>query len=82
MASIQPSRISPEVQSLGERAPSLRSGLKPLGGIVIVLAISWTYLVHMTWGMENMDVAAEWWLMLRMSNWGGPDLALVFAMWG
>ena len=28
-----------------------------------------------------MDVAAEWWLMPRMSDWGGADLALVFAMW-
>jgi predicted metal-binding membrane protein len=61
--------------------PSLRSGLLPLGGIVTVLAISWTYLVFMAWGMENMSVAGEWWLMPRMSNWGGADLALVFAMW-
>jgi predicted metal-binding membrane protein len=81
MASIRPSRISPDVRSFGERAPSLRNGLLPLGGIVIVLAISWAYLVYMAWGMENMDVAAEWWLMPRMSNWGGADLALVFAMW-
>ncbi len=69
------------MQSFGERAQSLGSGLLPLGGIVIVLAISWGYLAYMAWGMENMDVAAEWWLMPRMSNWGGADLALVFAMW-
>jgi predicted metal-binding membrane protein len=81
MASIRPSRISPDVRSFGERAPSLRNGLLPPRGIVIVLAISWAYLVYMAWGMENMDVAAEWWLMPRMSNWGGADLALVFAMW-
>jgi predicted metal-binding membrane protein len=81
MASIQPSRISPDVRSFGERAASLRSGLLPLGGIVIILSISWAYLVYMAWGMENMAVAAEWWLMPRMTNWGGADLALVFAMW-
>ena len=81
MAFIRPSRISPDVRSFGERAPSLGSGLRPLGGIVAVLAVSWGYLAYMAWGMENMDVAAEWWLMPRMSNWGGADLALVFAMW-
>jgi predicted metal-binding membrane protein len=81
MASIRPSRISPKVRCFGERAPSLRGGLLPLGGIVIVLGISWAYLAYMAWGMENMDVAAEWWLMPRMSNWAGADLALVFAMW-
>lgn len=65
----------------GERAPGLASGLLPLGGIVIVLAVSWAYLAYMAWGMENMDVAGEWWIMPRMNHWGGADLALVFAMW-
>jgi predicted metal-binding membrane protein len=81
MAFIRPSRISPEVRSVGERTPRFRRSLLPLGGIAIVLAISWVYLVYMAWGMENMDVAAEWWLMPRMTDWGGADLALVFAMW-
>lgn len=81
MASIRPSHISPDARSVGERAPGLRSALLPLGGIVVVVAISWAYLAYMSWGMENMDVAAEWWLMPSMSNWGGADLALVFAMW-
>src|ERR1700716_433263 len=81
MASIRTSRISPDVRSFGARTLSLRSALLPLGGITIVLAILWAYLLYMVWGMGNMEVAGEWWLMPRMSNWGGADLALVFAMW-
>jgi predicted metal-binding membrane protein len=53
----------------------------PRSGIVVLLAILWGYVLCMAWGMENMDVAAQWWLMPRMSNWRGADLMLVFAMW-
>jgi hypothetical protein len=46
MASILRLRISPDVRSLGEWAPSLRGGLAPpLGAIVIVLAIAWAYVI-------------------------------------
>src|SRR5215471_21503514 len=81
MASIRLSPISPDPPPLGGRAPGLRKALLPLGGIVFALAIAWSYLAYMAWGMENMDVAAEWWLMPRMTNWGRADLVLVFAMW-
>ncbi len=81
MASIRPSRISPDAPGVSERAPNLRSGLLPLGGVVIVVAIAWAYLGYMAWAMENMDVSADWWLMPRMTNWDGADLAFVFAMW-
>jgi predicted metal-binding membrane protein len=81
MDSIRPSRISPDVRSPGEPAAGRGSGLLTLGGIVIVLAISWGYLAYMAWGMENMSAAADWWFMPRMSDWGGADLALVFVMW-
>jgi predicted metal-binding membrane protein len=81
MAFIRLSRISPDVRSFGGRVPGLGSGLLPLGGIVVVLAVSWGYLAYMALGMENMDVAGEWWLMPRMTNWDSADLALVFAMW-
>src|ERR1700674_6034837 len=81
MASIRRSRISPDVRGFGERAPVLRGDLLPLSGIAIVIAVSWSYLFSMAWGMENMDAAAEWWLMPSMSHWTGADLGLVFAMW-
>jgi predicted metal-binding membrane protein len=81
MASIRDSRTSPELPSPGARAPGLRSVLLPLAGIAVVLAASWGYLAWMAWGMENMDVAGEWWLMPRMTDWDGADLMLVFAMW-
>jgi len=67
--------------SPGERAPGPDGGLLALGGVVIVIAISWGYLAYMAWGMENMSAAADWWIMPRMTHWGGADLALVFAMW-
>ena len=81
MASIRPSHISPDVPPLGEGTPGVRKALLPLGGIVITLAVAWSYLAYMAWAMENMDVAVEWWLMPRMTNWDRADLALVFAMW-
>lgn len=65
----------------GQRVARIRDGLLPMGGVGVVLAISWAYLVQMSWGMENMDATAGWWFMPRMSNWDGADLALVFAMW-
>ena len=81
MASTPPSHIRPDAQGYGEGTPLLRGYLLPLGGILLVIAVSWAYLAYMAWGMENMDVAAEWWLMPRMTDWDGADLALVFAMW-
>lgn len=69
------------MQSRGERTQSPGGGLLTLSGVVLVLGISWAYLAYMAWGMQNMDAAADWWIMPRMSHWGGADLALVFAMW-
>jgi predicted metal-binding membrane protein len=80
MGSIRPSPISPDARELGARASGLRSALLPLASIVFVLALSWGYVVYMARGMENMNAAAPW-LMPSMSNWGGADFALVFAMW-
>lgn len=69
------------MQRPGERTPGLGGGLLTLCGVIVVIAISWGYLVYMAWGMENMDLAADWWIMPRMTDWGSADLALVFAMW-
>ena len=70
------------MSSLLERAPILR-GSSPLllGGVFAFLIIAWGYVVSMAWGMKNMDISMEWWTMPRMRDWGGADLALVFAMW-
>ena len=58
-----------------------RGAALSLGGIVIVLTVCWGYVARMAWGMQNMDLAADWWLMPRMDHWSGADLGLVFAMW-
>lgn len=50
-------------------------------GVVVALTISWAYVVYMVWGMEHMDVSADWLLMPRMDNWNGVDVLLVFVMW-
>ena len=82
MVSIPPSHISPDDPSPGPRAPGLWKGLLPLGaGIIVVVVVPWAYVVYMVWGMANMDVAVNWLLMPRMSNWGIADIALVFVMW-
>ncbi|HQR53948.1 MAG TPA: DUF2182 domain-containing protein [Burkholderiales bacterium] len=69
------------MRSRDERAPGPGGGLLTLGGVVLVVAISWAYLAYMAWGMQNMGAAADWWIMPRMTDWSGADLALVFAMW-
>jgi len=67
--------------SFGKPTPQLCEGLLPLAGVATLLVISWGYVAYMAWGMDNMEVAAEWWLMPRMNNWDGVDVALVFGMW-
>ena len=67
--------------SFGKATPYLCEGLLPLAGVVTLLVISWGYVAYMAWGMDNMEVAAEWWLMPRMINWHGVDVVLVFGMW-
>lgn len=47
--------------------------------LVAGVALAWTYLIWMAWGMRHMDVAIA--LMPGMTNWGPVDLVLVWAMW-
>ena len=61
--------------------PEFRSDPLALGAIVVVLSLAWAYVVYMAWGMENLDLAADWWLMPSIDGWDSADLALVFAMW-
>ena len=64
------------------RLSLLRGALLPVGaGIVVVLALSWAYLIYMAWGMANMNLAADWLLMPGMSHWHTTDVLLVFVMW-
>jgi predicted metal-binding membrane protein len=71
-----------------------RGGSSPRGGgparssawavhaaLVGLVALAWAYLIAMGWGMANMDVGIDMWLMPRMANWGATDLMLVFLMW-
>jgi predicted metal-binding membrane protein len=77
MASIPPSLTSPS-----GRGANFRDGVLPAGaGIALVAALAWAYVVYMVWGMEHMDLSADWVLMPRMTGWNGADLVLVFAMW-
>lgn len=69
------------------RLPIKRSGLPSVSGRSIgllagaVTFAAWAYLLAMAWGMEHMQVSADWGLMPRMSGWGPVDLVLVFLMW-
>ena len=58
-----------------------RQRLPVLLGLAGVIALAWTYLLYMAWGMAHMDVGIEMLLMPRMTDWGAVDLALVFLMW-
>jgi predicted metal-binding membrane protein len=50
-------------------------------GLVLVLVLSWAYLLWMNWGMRHMSEAADMLLMPRMVDWSTIDLGLVFLMW-
>jgi predicted metal-binding membrane protein len=50
-------------------------------GVLLVLVLSWTYLLWMDWGMRHMSEAADMLLMPRMVDWSSTDLVLVFLMW-
>jgi predicted metal-binding membrane protein len=50
-------------------------------GVLLVLVLSWTYLLWMDWGMRHMSEAADMLLMPRMVDWSATDLVLVFLMW-
>ena len=77
MASILRSPISPS----GEVVLSRKSRLALRAGITLVLAVSWTYVAYMAWGMDNMDALVDSLVMPSMMNWDAADLLLVFAMW-
>jgi predicted metal-binding membrane protein len=47
--------------------------------LYLAVAIAWSYLVWMAWGMHHMDV--EMALMPAMTDWRALDLLLVWMMW-
>lgn len=74
--------IPPSPTSLSARITYFRDGALPVGaGIALAASLSWAYVFYMAWGMENMDLSADWLIMPRMIDWQGADLLLVFAMW-
>jgi predicted metal-binding membrane protein len=50
-------------------------------GLAGVVALAWTYLIYMDWGMRHMDVGMNMVIMPAMQNWTAWDLVLVFLMW-
>src|SRR5262249_49006646 len=63
-------------------APPRSRGLTLLSaGTIVVLLLSWGYLLYMDWGMRHMDRGADMVLMPRMIGWQAIDLLLVFVMW-
>ncbi|MBA2442789.1 MAG: DUF2182 domain-containing protein [Rubrobacter sp.] len=49
-----------------------------LSGLVVILALSWTYVYWLAWEMQDTDMGIA---MPRMQAWGVADFALMFAMW-
>ncbi len=50
-------------------------------GLAGIVALSWTYLIYMDWGMRHMDVGMQMIIMPAMQHWTAWDLVLVFLMW-
>jgi predicted metal-binding membrane protein len=49
--------------------------------LVGIVALAWTYLVYMDWGMRHMDIGMSMAIMPAMQHWSAWDLVLVFLMW-
>jgi predicted metal-binding membrane protein len=62
-------------------APRSRGLTLLSAGTIVVLLLSWGYLLYMDWGMRHMDRGADMLLMPRMIDWHAIDLLLVFVMW-
>jgi predicted metal-binding membrane protein len=50
-------------------------------GLAGIVALAWTYLICMDWGMRHMDVGMKMVIMPAMQYWNAWDLVLVFLMW-
>ena len=44
----------------------------------LVVALAWSYLLYMGWGMEHMDVGIHMTIMPRMTSWAAIDLCWSF----
>ena len=60
--------LQPDIPASGTREPQRRRGATYLSfiGVLLVLVLSWTYLLWMDWGMRHMSEAADMLLMPRM----------------
>ena len=67
--------------SAADHRLAARPGRTVLVGLGAIIALAWTYVLYMGWGMENMDVGMDMLLMPRMTDWQAVDLLLVFLMW-
>ena len=65
----------------GQRSRNLVALLPAAGLVGAVLVLAWAYLGWMNYGMRNMQVGADMWIMPRMAGWGAVDVVLVFLMW-
>jgi predicted metal-binding membrane protein len=51
-----------------------------LGGLALITALSWAYVLSLTSDIQNMEMGAEM-AMPRMQAWGVADFTLTFGMW-
>ena len=74
--------VNPVAAAANDRwvAP-IRHALPTLALILVILAGSWSCLIHLAAGMRDMRYGLGMWLMPRMTDWGTSDLVLVFLMW-
>jgi predicted metal-binding membrane protein len=50
-------------------------------GMAGIVALAWTYLICMDWGMRHMNIGMKMVIMPAMQYWNAWDLVLVFLMW-
>lgn len=71
------------VLSLADSSPlSTRDKLVLLGGVGVITALCWAYMIYMAWAMAHMDIVAMW-MPPRAGTraWGMYDFWMLFLMW-
>ena len=61
---------------------SLRERWVVYGGVFLIIAIAWAYMLYMVWAMDNMHLVDMWMPPKAGSHsWGVYDFLMLFIMW-
>ena len=61
---------------------SFRDRLIVYGGVFLIIAMAWAYMLYMGWAMDNMHLV-DMWMPPNAGNhpWSAYDFFMLFIMW-